>query len=54
MKKNNYKGRCERRKLSKCEDVCRLFSTIQSVYADVLEYLVCNPQIIWLKQKKLP
>ena len=30
MKKINYKGRCEKRKVSKCEDICRTYSKIQS------------------------
>ena len=30
MKKINYKGRCEKRKVSKCKDVCRTYSKIQS------------------------
>lgn len=30
MKKINYKGRCEKRKVSKCEDICRTYSGIQS------------------------
>ena len=37
MKKINYKGRCEKRKLSKCTDVCRIYSKIQSVFIDTLE-----------------
>ena len=37
MKKINYKGRCEKRKVSKCEDVCRTYSKIQSAMVDVLE-----------------
>ncbi len=37
MKKINYKGRCEKRKVSKCEDVCRTYSKIQSAFVDVLE-----------------
>ncbi len=36
MRKKNYKGRCEKRKLSKCEDVCRTFDAIQFAYADLL------------------
>ena len=36
MRKKNFKGRCEKRKLSKCEDVCRTFDAIQSAYADLL------------------
>ena len=37
MKKKNYKGRCEKRSLSKCKDVCRTYSPIQRAYADILE-----------------
>ena len=36
MRKKNFKGRCEKRKLSKCEDVCRTFDAIQFAYADLL------------------
>ena len=28
VKKINYKGRCEKRKVSKCEDVCRTYSNM--------------------------
>ena len=37
MKKINCKGRCEKRKASKCEDVCRTYSKIQYAYVDLLE-----------------
>lgn len=37
MRKKNYKGRCEKRAISKCKDVCRTFDPIQSAYADVLQ-----------------
>ena len=37
MKRINYKGRCEKRKVSKCTEVCRTYSKIQSAYVDVLE-----------------
>lgn len=36
MKKRNYKGRCEKRNLKKCQGVCRTYSTIQYKYADIL------------------
>ncbi len=36
MRKKNFKGRCEKRKLPKCEDVCRTFDAIQYAYADLL------------------
>ena len=37
MKKYNYKGRCEKRMVSKCRDVCKTYSKIQSAFVDVLE-----------------
>lgn len=37
MRKKNYKGRCEKRTLSKCKDVCRTYDAIQYSYADMLE-----------------
>ncbi len=37
MKKINYKGRCEKRKVSKCKDICRTYSKIQSAMVDMLE-----------------
>lgn len=36
MRKKNFKGRCEKRKLPKCEDVCRTYDVIQYAYADLL------------------
>jgi len=37
MRKKNYKGRCEKRSISKCEGVCRTYDPIQSAYADFLQ-----------------
>ena len=37
MKKMKYKGRCEKRRVSKCKDVCKTYNVIQSAFADVLE-----------------
>ena len=37
MRKKNYKGRCEKRVLSKCKDVCRTYNEIQYAYADILQ-----------------
>lgn len=37
MRKKNFKGRCEKRTISKCEEVCRTFDSIQCAYADVLQ-----------------
>ena len=42
MKKINYKGRCEKRKVSKCKDICRTYSKIQSVMVDMLQSNVQN------------
>lgn len=37
MKKKNFKGRVEKRFVTKCEEVCRTYSPIQSAYVDVIE-----------------
>ena len=37
MRKKNYKGRCEKRVLGKCRDVCRTYDSIQYAYADMLQ-----------------
>ena len=34
MRKKDYKGRTEKRMLSKCKDVCRTYDAIQSAYAE--------------------
>ena len=36
MRKKNYKGRCEKRMVPKCTEVCRTYDPIQSAYADHL------------------
>ena len=36
MRKKNYKGRCEKRKLDKCVEVCRTYDSLQYAYADLL------------------
>lgn len=36
MRKKNFKGRCEKRKLPKCEDACKTYDVIQYAYADLL------------------
>ena len=36
MRKKNFKGRCEKRVIPKCNDVCRTYDPIQSAYADML------------------
>lgn len=37
MRKKNYKGRCQKRKLEKCKDVCRTYDDIQYAYAETLQ-----------------
>ncbi len=38
MRKKGYRGaRCEKRKLSKCKDICRTYDGIQYAYANILE-----------------
>ena len=37
MRKKNFKGRCEKRIISKCTDVCRTYDAIQYTYADRLQ-----------------
>ena len=36
MRKKNFKGRCEKRVIPTCSDVCRTYDPIQSAYADML------------------
>lgn len=37
MQKKNFKGRCLKKQLSKCEGVCRTFSVLADAYAEALE-----------------
>lgn len=37
MRKKNYKGRCEKISLSKCQGVCKTYDPIQLAYAKVLQ-----------------
>ena len=37
MRKKNFKGRCEKRKIDKCVEVCRTYDPIQYAYADLLQ-----------------
>ena len=37
MRKKNFKGRCEKRTLSKCKDICRTYDSIQYAFADYLQ-----------------
>jgi len=48
MRKKNFKGRCEKRQLAKCNGICRTYDDIQYAYADILsgrdniEEIRCN------------
>ena len=46
MRKKNFKGRCEKRTLSKAKEVVRTYNAIQSKYVEVLEN---NPEIQEIK-----
>lgn len=37
MRKKNFKGRCTKRSLSKCQSVCRTYDAVQSACADMLQ-----------------
>lgn len=37
MRKKDFKGRCEKKSLSKCKTVCKTYNPIQAAYADMLE-----------------
>ena len=37
MRKKNFKGRCEKRVIPKCTEVCRTYDAIQYAYADLLQ-----------------
>ncbi len=37
MRKKNFKRRCEKRMIGKCQEVCRTYDAIQYVYADLLQ-----------------
>ena len=37
MRKKNFKGRCEKRVIGKCSEVCRTYDAIQYVYTDLLQ-----------------
>ena len=37
MRKRNFKGRCEKRTIGKCTEVCRTYDAIQYAYADLLQ-----------------
>lgn len=37
MRAKDFKGRCIKRKLTKCEDTVRTYDQLQTVYADMLQ-----------------
>ena len=37
MHKKDYKGRCEKKTLTKSKEICRTYDPIQNKYADLLE-----------------
>lgn len=37
MRKKNFKGRCEKRMVGKCSEVCRTYDVIQSAYVNLLQ-----------------
>ena len=37
MRKKGFKGRCEKRAIGKCAEVCRTYDAIQFAYADILQ-----------------
>ena len=37
MRNKNFKGRCEKRMIGKCSEVCRTYDAIQYAYADLLQ-----------------
>lgn len=36
MRRKNYKGRCEKRNVPKCEGVCKTYDSLQSRMVDIL------------------
>lgn len=38
MRRKNYKGKCEKRRVSKCKDVCRTYNDIQYAYSEMLQH----------------
>lgn len=37
MRKKHYKGRCQKRALSKCKGICKTYDAIQYAFADTLQ-----------------
>ena len=61
MRKKNFKGRCEKRMIGKCAEVCRTYDAIQYAYADLLQMdeevkeIRCNVLLDgWMSESILP
>ena len=52
MRKKNFKGRCEKRKIDKCAEVCRTYDPIQYTYANLLQ---ANDEVmpVWVEVTEL-
>lgn len=37
MRKKNFKGRCLKRAVPKCKDICKTYDAIQAAYVDLLK-----------------
>ena len=53
MRKRNFKGRCEKRSVTKCMDICRTYKTIPELVqaaknqsVDVVEFLKDNITVV--------
>lgn len=48
MQRKNFKGKCVKRKIDKCKEICKLYSDVQYVYLNILnddpdiKEVVCN------------
>ena len=40
MRKKGFKGRCEKRKIGKCKEICRTYGAIQLGCADILKLTI--------------
>ena len=45
MRKKNYKGRCEKKYVSKCDSICKTYDPIQAAYVDLLDSNPGNDEI---------
>ena len=51
MKKTNYKGRCEKRRVAKCKDIARTYSKLPAVMALAMDM---NASFHLVVKEKLP